>query len=242
MNKKILCITLGVVFSLTALSAQNLRDNDYQKAGRAYEKQAKEAMDQGRYDEAGEFADLATIEYRKSREYADALLLKFRAANAINLVQRTITDVSAVKTTAEHYAAEITGAKKMLAEARILFDAENWIDSRSTALEALELLKDIRRVKDEPRQKTSSTRMLPRYYTVVGRTTNTDCFWNISGRDGVYGDPSLWKNLWKENLDAMKDPNNPDLIFPGMIIEIPSVNGETREGSYDPTRDYSSLN
>lgn len=241
MNKKILFIALAVFFSITALSAQNLRDNQYQRAGRQYEKQAQEAMNDGRYDQAGEFADLASKEYLKSREYADSLLLKFRAANAINLAQRTITDVSNVRATAAHYATEIAEAKKTLAEARVLFDAENWVESRAKALEALDLLKDIRRVETEPKKKTSSNLVLPRYYTVVSRPSNTDCFWNISGRDGVYGDPTLWKNLWNENREAMKDPENPNLIFPGMIIEIPSVNGETREGTYDPSRDYSSL-
>ena len=36
----------------------------------------------------------------------------------------------------------------------------------------------------------------------------------------------------------MKNPNNPDLIYPGMKIEIPSVSGEFREGTYNPSLKY----
>jgi hypothetical protein len=32
----------------------------------------------------------------------------------------------------------------------------------------------------------------------------------------------------------MPDPANPDLIEPGMVIDIPSIRGETREGMWRP--------
>jgi len=240
MNKKIITFFVAILVLLTSVQAQNLLDNEYQRAGREYERQANEAMNSGRYDEAAEFADLAAVEYRKSREYADMMRLKFRAANAINLAQRTITDVSSVKATADRYASEIAEAKTLLTEARGLFDAENWIDSRSKAEESYALLRDIRRV-DTTQVKKSSTLVLPKYYTVVARPVNTDCYWRISGFAGVYNNPLLWKKLWHANKGAMRDPENPDLIYPGMIIEIPSIEGEQREGHYDPNKDYSSL-
>lgn len=241
MTKKIIGLVILAVVVLTTLGAQNLKDNEYQKAGREYERQAQSAMNDGRYDEASEFADLAAIEYRKSREYADMMRLKFRAANAINLAQRTITDVSSFKATADAYASEIAEAKKLLSEARELFAAENWTDSRAKAEESYGLLKDIRRVDTTKNTKATSSLILPRYYTVVARPKNTDCYWNISARAGVYNNPLLWENLWHANKSSMKDPNNPHLIFPGMIIEIPSVEGEKREGHYDPDKDYSNL-
>ncbi len=241
MNKKLLCLAIALLVLLSATWSQNLLDNEYQKAGREYERQAKTAMNDGRYDEAAKFADLAAIEYRKSREYADMMLLKFRAANAINLAQRTITDVSSVKATADRYAAEIAQAKALLAEARALYDAENWIESRAKAEDSIALLKDIRRVDTPTASVSSSALVLPRYYTVVARPVNTDCYWNIAGMDGVYSDPFQWENLWHANKDAMKDPENPHLIFPGMVIEIPSLKGERREGTYDPDKDYSTL-
>ncbi len=36
----------------------------------------------------------------------------------------------------------------------------------------------------------------------------------------------------------MRDPNNPDLILPGQLLTIPSMNGEERAGTYDPNMEY----
>ena len=36
----------------------------------------------------------------------------------------------------------------------------------------------------------------------------------------------------------MEDSSNPDVIHPGMKIEIPSISGEIREGVYDPNAQY----
>jgi nucleoid-associated protein YgaU len=44
----------------------------------------------------------------------------------------------------------------------------------------------------------------------------------------------MWKVLYNANKSKMPDPNNPDLIEPGMVIDIPSVKGETREGMWRP--------
>jgi hypothetical protein len=40
----------------------------------------------------------------------------------------------------------------------------------------------------------------------------------------------------------MKDPANPDLIYPGMKVEIPSITGEYREGIYSPKAEYKTFN
>ena len=39
----------------------------------------------------------------------------------------------------------------------------------------------------------------------------------------------------------MPEPENPDLIEPGMIIDIPSIKSETRQGMWDSTKDYSTV-
>lgn len=237
MNKKILSLIIAI-FCLSSVCAQNLLDNQYQKAGREYEQQAQEALNAGNYDDAAKYADLSSVEYRKSREYAETLRLKFRASNAITLAQRTITSISSHSLTAKTYADEIKKARDILSEARKLFDEENWEESRRKAEESLALLSEINLVQSETTKTTISANILPRYYVVVERSINTDCFWNISGMKAVYGDPLLWKNLWNTNRKNMVDPENPNLILPGMIIEIPSIDGEVREGTYDPKKNY----
>jgi nucleoid-associated protein YgaU len=67
-----------------------------------------------------------------------------------------------------------------------------------------------------------------RYYVV----RPGDFYARISADPRVYNDGSLWRRLYEANREKMPDPDNPHLIFPGMTIEIPSLNGEPREGTY----------
>jgi nucleoid-associated protein YgaU len=65
-----------------------------------------------------------------------------------------------------------------------------------------------------------------------------DCFWNIAGLAAVYGDPWRWEQLYQFNKPKMKNQDNPNLIYPGMIIEIPSLKNEKREGTYEVGKTY----
>jgi HEPN domain-containing protein len=80
----------------------------------------------------------------------------------------------------------------------------------------------------------NTSRGLPKQYTVRTWQREKDCLWNISGYSWVYGDPTKWRLLYDANKTKMPDPANPDLIEPGMVIDIPSIRGETREGMWRP--------
>ncbi|MDR1094861.1 MAG: hypothetical protein LBL31_00550 [Spirochaetaceae bacterium] len=71
--------------------------------------------------------------------------------------------------------------------------------------------------------------VLPKYYTVG--TWPPDCFWAIA--ELVYGDPYRWPILYEANRSKLEDPDNPDLLATGIILEIPSINGEFRDGSFN---------
>lgn len=243
MNKKLACILISVALLASATWAQNLLDNDYQKAGREFEKQATAAMDAGDYAKAAELANLATEQYRLSREAAEAQTLKFRAANAINLAQQMINDVSngpKRKTNAK----DIANATALLAEARKLYTAENWVDSRTKALASLDAIKGLtggETVIADTSAMSGKGLVLPRYYKVVSRPSATDCFWRIAAMPAIYGNPHLWQKLWMANKGKLRDPENPNLLHPGTILEIPPVKGETREGTFDPAKKYPAL-
>ena len=82
---------------------------------------------------------------------------------------------------------------------------------------------------------------LPAQYTVRPWATSKDCLWNIAGRPWAYNDPTQWRLIYNANRARMPQPDNPDLIHPGMVLDIPSIRGETREGMWVDGRNYQPL-
>ncbi|MCL2478909.1 MAG: hypothetical protein FWF22_05365 [Treponema sp.] len=82
---------------------------------------------------------------------------------------------------------------------------------------------------------------LPAQYTVRPWADSKDCLWNIAGRPWAYNDPRQWRLLYNANKSKMPQADNPDLIHPGMVLDIPSINGETRSGMWVDGRSYSPL-
>jgi len=82
---------------------------------------------------------------------------------------------------------------------------------------------------------------LPAQYTVRSWTTFRDCLWNIAGRPWVYGNPRQWRVLYNANRAKFPNPNNPNWIEPGMVLDIPSIKGEFRQGSWDGNRTYPTI-
>jgi len=76
--------------------------------------------------------------------------------------------------------------------------------------------------------------VLPKYYIVRLIPEDRDCLNQIAGYEFIYNDPEKWQILWEANKNILKDPNNPHLIFPGQIFEIPVIGDEIREGTYIP--------
>jgi nucleoid-associated protein YgaU len=91
--------------------------------------------------------------------------------------------------------------------------------------------------KDSEREQTP----LPAKYVVRAWEVSRDCFWNIAGRSWVYGNPYRWPILYRANKEKLPDPNNPDIVEPGTVIDIPSLNGEKRSGFWDSSKAYSPL-
>lgn len=119
-----------------------------------------------------------------------------------------------------------------LTEAKTLFSQENYADSLVKAKEAQELFRQL------DLTAKSDTPPLPKYYVVRTWIRESDCLWNIAGRPYVFNDPWEWRRLYEINREKFPQPDNPDLIVPNMILEIPSLKGEQREGTYDPAQTY----
>ncbi|MDR0378267.1 MAG: LysM peptidoglycan-binding domain-containing protein [Spirochaetaceae bacterium] len=83
--------------------------------------------------------------------------------------------------------------------------------------------------------------VLPAQYTVRPWALSRDCFWNIAERSWVYGDPSKWNIIYEANRSRLPDADNPNLITPGIILDIPSIQGEIRQGMWDASTEYPPL-
>ena len=54
----------------------------------------------------------------------------------------------------------------------------------------------------------------------------------------MYNDPFKWEILYNANKGVLDNVSNPDVIQPEIKIRIPSIDGEVREGVYDPQKEY----
>jgi nucleoid-associated protein YgaU len=85
------------------------------------------------------------------------------------------------------------------------------------------------------------TGVLPATYTVREWGVHGDCFWNIAGQPWAYNDPHRWRVLYEANKSKLPNPNNPNIVEPGTVLDIPSIRGETRQGEWVSGRTYDPL-
>ncbi|MCL2721864.1 MAG: hypothetical protein FWD47_11070 [Treponema sp.] len=74
---------------------------------------------------------------------------------------------------------------------------------------------------------------LPAQYTVRLWRETGDSFSAIAGLPFIYGDPLQWRVLYEANKNKLPNPNNPHLIYPGTILDIPNLSGEVRSGMWN---------
>lgn len=137
------------------------------------------------------------------------------------------------------YPDKMQEAKQFLENAKLAFENSKYAETISESDKVLKIISELTFEKAPIEEKEKI--VYPKYYTVRLNLKKRDCFWRIAAFPFVYNDPFKWKLLYEANKNKLKDPNNPHLIFPGMIMEIPSLYGEIREGEYDPTKDYPPL-
>jgi hypothetical protein len=82
---------------------------------------------------------------------------------------------------------------------------------------------------------------LPAKYRVRPWSVSQDTFQSIAGRPWAYSDSSKWWNIYDVNRSKLSQPDNPDLLMPGIVLDIPSIQGELRAGMWDPERSYTPL-
>lgn len=223
-----------------AVSAQNLLDNEAYKKAVQLRSQAQEAFANGDYDQATKLSKEAEGYAQQAVQIAQQLALGYRATNLLNIAKERIKYGETIDA-AKRYPDAWSTAKDQVTVAQKEYDAKAFEQSMSASQKVIDVLKNIQppvvvqKPPQEPPKPQPAQAALPEYYTVRLIPTRRDCFWRIAGYSFVYGDPLKWRILYQANKGVLQDPNNPNLIQPGMVFKIPSLNGEKRQGTYKPS-------
>jgi|GEM_PF-4567601 len=89
-----------------------------------------------------------------------------------------------------------------------------------------------------PVDELGRVKVLPKYYIVRRRAPITDCLWRIAQADFIYANRDEWRRIYEANKDSFIRRENPHLILPNQVLEIPSLKGEERAGTYNPNKTY----
>lgn len=235
----VLCVC---VLTAAGLFADGFSSNRFQLLSRIYTEKAEEAFDSGLYAEAIEYTKKAEEYAELSRAYIQKMLERADADKQIRTAMNLIARARAVQ--ADESQPEIFSAGlAAVDEAKVLYAQESYVESSQKAKEAQEMLRQLN-LDENPKEAVIAEGddvVLPRYYVVRTWLSERDCLWNIAGRPYVYANPWDWEKLYEANKDTFPDPDNPDLIVQDMVLEIPPLGGEKREGTFDPAKEYASI-
>ncbi|TFG84696.1 MAG: hypothetical protein E4H20_02440 [Spirochaetales bacterium] len=219
MKKIIVCFAAAVLLAGAAF-AQSLADNSYYRRSLELQTQAEQAFDEGNYDASADYSAQAQENARLSDEYVAKMIDMRSARDSINSAQARY-DSAAKLNAAKRYPEKFTDATTELDQAKLSFAEEYYAEAKMHAELVLSLLSGFQ-----------DTQALPSAYMVREKATLTDCLWRIAAMPFVYNDPWQWTKLYQANRTKLPEPGNPDLILPGMVLSIPPLAGEYREGAW----------
>jgi Uncharacterized protein containing LysM domain len=254
MKKLLIILIATIAASSFALGAQSLKDNpDYQKS-LELKAQASAAFDSGEYDKAAELAAQAKDYAARSDAYVAKMLAKNKADKAMAITTQKFAWADGLKAK-DRFPNEYETAVTQFSDSKAAYGSEDYATATDKAREATATLDNIGELiakadKDaadaaaaaaaaaaaEAQRKLDNT--WPGVYVVRLIPARRDCLWRIAEYPFIYNNPLKWTVIYKANKKTFRDPNNPNLIYPGQKLIIPSINGEYREGTYDPTKTY----
>ena len=208
---------------------QNIRNNRFYLESIRLTKLAQNSYNEGDYDASSEYAAEAVRYAQLSDEFVQ-LQLKIKDTNDAIAAAKQRLDWASSSGAAAQYAAEYEEAQTYYTASLDARKAEEW----DAAIEAANNVINILAYIEAP----GDGKALPARYTVRTWASSKDCLWNIAGRSWAYGDPFKWKLIYDANKDKMPEANNPDLIHPGMVLDIPSIKGEARKGMWEADKKY----
>ena len=233
MKKTAILCTVFFVLGAVLLFAVSYDNNEYQRKSRAYSELARRAYSEGDYDASIEYSRLAEENAQKSADYIQYMLARVEAEQAMNRARTRYTWAKNNKAE-EKYPEAFKTATEALQAGNTAFRNKDFDVAVVCAKKVLDALAVV--TGDE-----SSFATLPAQYRIRTWRGERDCLWNIAKDKAIYDNPYLWRKLYEANKDKLPDPNNPDWVEPGIILTIPSLRGEKRDGMYDPAVTYEKL-
>jgi nucleoid-associated protein YgaU len=197
---------------------QDVRKNRFYRESIRLNELARQFYDDGDYDKSAEYAEEAMKYAQLSDEYVAAQLKIKKAVDTIASAKARLDWAEAEKAPVR-YPEEYGQAQTYRETAENEYSAENWDGATSAAERVLEALSS---VEAAPR--------LPGQYMVGEWLDTKDCLWNIAAMPWAYNDPFKWRVLYEANKSILPRPNRPNIITPGLVLTIPSIKGEIREG------------
>jgi nucleoid-associated protein YgaU len=223
-KKAYLGFALVFLFVGMKTAAQSLENNEYYKKSVEYANLSERALDAGSYDEAAEYARQSQEYAARSKEYIVEMLQAYRARSAY-VAAKARMDLAARVNLRNRAASVYDEAESYFKSAETRFNAREYENSIPDSKKVVELLRDFETLYP------SASSDLAAFYEVKLNPERRDCLWRIAEFDFVYGDPRQWSRLYEANKDKFPQPDNPHLIKPGMILSIPSIQGEERSGT-----------
>ena len=233
MKKTAILCTVFFVLGAVLLFAVSYDNNEYQRKSRAYFELARRAYSEGDYDASIEYSRLAEENAQKSADYIQYMLARVEAEQAMNRARTRYTWAKNNKAE-EKYPEAFKTATEALQAGNTAFGNKDFDVAVVCAKKVLDALAVV--TGDE-----SSFATLPAQYRIRTWRGERDCLWNIAKDKAIYDNPYLWRKLYEANKNKLPDPNNPDWVEPGIILTIPSLRGEKRDGMYDPAVTYEKL-
>jgi hypothetical protein len=198
------------------------RENAYLLESRRLAKLAEDAFAEGDYDLSAKFADEAAWLAKQSDVYVAITTAKYYLDQA---------DASSVSVRLSN---EYREAENWYKQSTIARDDEEWDAAIVAANMVTQLLEGL----GSSGGTTPSPNALPATYTVRSWSVSKDCFWNIAAQPWVYGNPHQWTVLYNANKSKLSDPDNPNVLEPGIVLDIPSIKGELRQGAWESGKNY----
>ncbi len=225
MKRSIAFFALAVLIAAGAW-AQSFIDNEFYRKSLELKASAEAAFEEGDYDAAADLAAQAQEYAFRSDRYVETMLAKAAADRSLAAARERLAWATSVNA-ATNWPAEYGRATGELAAADAAYAGEDYGLARRKADAALTALANV-----------SEVLPWPAVYVVRLIPERRDCLWRIAEYPFIYNDPSKWPVIYEANKKTFRDPGNPNLIFPGQKLVIPSIAGEERRGTFDPKLSY----